>query len=347
MYSDSELRAKIRAELPPEAFLKKPRRALLVIPLLGCILIGSISLLIIPLPWYIAGIISLLLGNLYGSLLMLAHEIGHGATVRSHQLQNICLYCAGWIFCLSPHLWRIWHNQVHHPHPNVEGRDPDSNISIEEFYQRTPLQRLAVKFAPGSGHRLSVLYLFVAFTFHVQLVLWNYSKRMPGFERLKRRRGVFESSCMVIFWICVCIVTGLKGTLSVVLIPMLTANFIIMSYIFTNHMLRPLTDTRAALNTTLSVTTCKFLDLIHFNFSYHVEHHLFPAMCSSYYPLVRQSLLHHGKGYYMAPPHWWALLVLFRVPRPYDIKNQAFIEPYSGRHVALTEVDAMLTEALS
>ena len=347
MYSDSELRAKIRAELPAEAFLKKPRRALVVIPLLGCIVVGSITLLRVPLPWYIAFIISLLIGNLYGSLIMLAHEIGHGATVRSRQLQDMCLYCAGWIYCLSPHLWRIWHNQVHHPHPNIEGRDPDSSSSVEEFNRRTPMKRLFTKFAPGSGHGLSIIYLFVAFTFHVQAVLWIYSKRMPGFERLKRRRAVFESSCMALFWILVCIVTGLKGTLFVVLIPMLAANFIIMSYIFTNHMLRPLTDTREVLNTTMSVTTNKFLDLIHFNFSYHVEHHLFPAMCSSYYPLVRQSLQHHAKGYYMAPPHWWALLVLFRVPRLYDNKHQAFIEPYSGRHVALTEVEVMLTEALS
>ena len=346
MVNERELKSKIRADLPAEAFLKKPMRALLVIPLVGIILAGSTILIVVPLPWYAALLGSLLIGNFYGSLMFLAHEIGHSATVSSRRKQDLCLYFACWIYCLSPHLWRIWHNQVHHPYTNMVGRDPDNFGTLEEYLRTTPFHRFFHKFAPGSGHWFSVSFLFCFFTLQAQGVLWTHSKVMPGFERLHRRRAVLDSVLMATFWVIVCILLGTRNALFVVIIPMLIANFVIMSYIVTNHMLRPLTEARDTFSTTLSVTTYKLLDLLHFRFSYHVEHHLFPAMCSSYYPLVRQSLRRHVGDQFMAPPHWWALFVLFRTPRLYK-DSHTLIEPYSGRRVTLADVETMLAESLS
>jgi hypothetical protein len=45
-----------------------------------------------------------------------------------------------------------------------------------------------------------------------------------------------------------------------------------------------------SLSTTMSVSTFRVVDWLLFNFSHHVEHHLFPSMSPRYYPLVRQSL---------------------------------------------------------
>lgn len=346
MGSESELRSKIRADLPAEVFLKKPMRALLVIPLGGTIVLGSVILVAFPLPWYVALLSSLLIGNFYASLMVLAHEIGHGATVHSCRIQDLCLYLACWMYWISPHLWRIWHNQIHHPYTNVEGRDPDSFGTLEEFLHHSSLVQFSVKFAPGSGHWFSVFSLFFFFTGLAQSVLWMQSKRVPGFERLRRRRAILESALMAASWVILCIMLGPRASFFVVIIPILMANFVLMSYGFTNHALRPLTDTRDTLSTTMSVTTFRFLDFIHFNNSYHVEHHLFPAVCSSYYPLIRQSLRRHAGDRYMSPPHWWALLVLFRTPRYYK-DAQTLIEPLSGRIVKIVDVETMLVEMMT
>ncbi len=53
---------------------------------------------------------------------------------------------------------------------------------------------------------------------------------------------------------------GPRGALLVILIPMLLANAIVMAYITTNHMLRPLTDEPECLATTMSVTTLRAID---------------------------------------------------------------------------------------
>jgi len=263
--------------------------------------------------------------------------------VRSRRLQDVCLYFTCAIYCLSPHLWRIWHNQAHHPYANIHGRDPDSFDTLEDFSRWNPRTRFLARMAPGSGHWSSALFLPSFFTVQTQWVLWNRSRVMPGFERLRRRRASADSLGMMLFWAALGALSGPRGALLAVIAPMLVANAVLMSYITTNHMLRPLTDARDTLSTTMSVTTARVLDRIHFNFSHHVEHHLFPAMCSCYYPLVRRSLRRHAGDRFLAPPHWWALYVLFRTPRYYD-GARTLVEPHSGRRVALKDVEALLLE---
>lgn len=204
MYTEAQLRAKIRADLPAEVFIRRPRRALLVIPIAGLIIAGSVALAVSSPPWPLALICAFLLGNGYVSLMLLGHEIGHGATVRSHRLQDACLYFTGAVYCLSPHLWRIWHGQVHHPHANIDGRDPD-NFGTLEVYERSPaIQRFMIKTAPGSGHWLSIFYPFLFFTFQAQGVLFYKSKYILGFEHLRRVQAVADTLTMATFWVAAC-----------------------------------------------------------------------------------------------------------------------------------------------
>ncbi len=341
MNSDTLVKAKVRADLPPEVFVRRPMRCLLLIPLLGIVIGGSTALVMLPIPWYAALAVSVVVGNFYASMMFLGHEIAHGAIVRSRRLQNLLLYPGCAIFCISPYLWRVWHNCAHHAHTNRPDEDPDNFGTLENFLHSPPLTRSFTKTAPGSGHWLSAIYLFAFFTLQAQSVLWWKSRIMPGYRRLKRERAVVDSVLLATFWIGVSITTGLRGTLFVVVIPMLVANFVVLSYVVTNHMVRPLSDKTDTLSTTMSVTTFKLLDRIHFHFSHHVEHHLFPAMSSSMTPHVRHSLVQHFGDRYLAPPHWRALLMVYQTPRVYD-GPQALIEPYSGRREEIPRVEATL-----
>src|SRR5918998_1007791 len=96
------------------------------------------------------------------------------------------------------------------------------------------------KVAPGSGHWLSATYLFAFFALQAQSVLWWKSRTMPGYGRLNRKRAVVDSVLLAAFWIGISIALGVRGTLLAVVIPMLVANFVVLSYVITNHMLRPL-----------------------------------------------------------------------------------------------------------
>jgi fatty acid desaturase len=337
--TERELKSRIRAELPPEALTNHPWRILLGVPLVTLVTGGTLAVILLPLPWYAALAVSVAVGVLYASLFFFGHELAHGAMVRSHRLQDPFLYLTCLIYCLSPHLFRVWHVRAHHGHTNRPGHDPDTFGTLERF-RGDRLSRFLARFVPGSGHWLSLLYLFTFFTVHSQGVLWLFSGG-PAFRRLNRRRARLESVAMAAFWALLGVWAGPRGALFAILIPMLTVNFVMMSYIVTNHMLRPLAGGPAQLGTTMSVTTSRALDLLFFNFSHHVEHHLFPWMSTRYYPLVRRALLRHAGDRYLAPPHWKALLMLFRTPRLYDDPH-TLVDPGGGRRVPLAAVESAL-----
>ncbi len=335
--ADRILKMRIRIDLPASAFARHPWRLLLGIPLVLLIVGGSVSLAVFPLPWYAALAGSVAVGGLYASLFFFGHEVSHGAVVRSRRLQEGVLYVTGLVYGLSPHLWMIWHNEAHHGHTNMPEHDPDTFGTLEELGRRRFSQVFA-RFAPGSGHWFSSLYLFTFFTLQCHGVLWFNSFR-PPFRRLNKWRAAIDSAGMAAFWIGVSILAGPRGTIFVVVIPMLTVNFVMLSYVVTNHMLRPLVDQPDSLATTMSVSTFKFLDILFFNFSHHVEHHLFPSMSPRYYPLVRRSLRQHAADQYLAPSHWRALRLVFQTPRFYA-DAQTLVTSSAAAPVPITTIEA-------
>jgi fatty acid desaturase len=335
------IRQRIRRELPRQAFEPRPARTLAALALASAIASASIILVVAPMPAFAAALLSALCGCAYGSLFFLGHEVGHGAVVRSRKLQEPLMWLAFAIFLLSPALWRVWHNRVHHRHTNCATHDPDNFGSLDSYHE-SAVVRLVAALTPGSGRWLSLLYLPTWFTLHSQAVLWRQSRRCRGFESLSRTRAIAESAAMAIFWCGLGLELGVWSSILVIVIPMLVANTVVMSYIVTNHLLRPLVDHDDQLASSMGVTTHPWLDLIHFNFSHHAEHHLLPAMSSKHYPLVRAKLRRYAGEHLLTPPHWKALLMVFRTPRIH-VGKDVLVDPASGRVAAVAKV----TEALS
>lgn len=339
MDGDQPLKNRIRTDLPADAFVLHPGRLLLGIPLVLVIVAGSVVLAAAPLPWYVAVAGSVALGYLYASLFFFGHEVGHGAVVRSLRARRAVLYVTCLVYALSPRLWLVWHNHAHHGHTNIPEYDPDTFGTLEEFLHNPFSQRLA-RFVPGSGHWLSALYLPLFFTLQSHGVLWRFSHG-PAFRQFERRRAILDSLLMIAFWIGVSIWLGPRGALFVVLLPMLTVNAVMISYVVSNHMLRSLADGPDSLSTTMSVTTFKAVDWLLFNFSHHVEHHLFPSMSPRYYPLVRRSLYRHAADRYLAPAHWRAILLVFRTPRLYADAT-TLVEPGTDHRVSIASIETAL-----
>src|SRR5262245_23565672 len=339
--TDASLRRAIAADLPPSAFVRRPFRVLWLVPLVALIVGASAALLQPELPWYLIVPTLCVLANAYVALMFFGHEVAHGATVRSERMQDFVLWASCAIFVVSSHLWRHWHNRLHHGRTNVPRADPDRYDLVEDFAKSPRLVRwLTTRFAPGSGRWPSALYLFIAFTVHGQVVLWSHSRR-HGARGFRWRRAVIETAVVAAFWIGLGLAVGPRGALLIIAAPMLLADAIVMAYITTNHMLRPLTEAPDCLATTMSLTTLRVIDAIHLHFSHHVEHHLFPAMSHRHYPLVRQSLRRHAGDRYLAPSHWRALLTIYQTPRHYATHDE-LINPLTGRRLSLVTVEARL-----
>ena len=339
--SDAQLRRAIAADLPSAAFRRRPLRVLLIFPLVGLIIVASAVLLVPALPWYLIAPTLLVLANAYVALMFFGHEVAHGATVRSERVQDLVLWASCAIFVVSSHLWRHWHNELHHGRTNVPSVDPDRYDLVEDLARAKKLIRwLTTRFAPGSGRWPSAFYLFMAFTIHGQSVLWHDTRQQPS-PGFNWGRAVIETGVVVAFWAGLAVAVGPRGALLIIVAPMLLANAIVMAYITTNHMLRPLTQAPDCLGTTMSVTTLRAIDAIHLHFSHHVEHHLFPAMSHHHYPLVRASLRRHAGERYLAPAHWRALLTIYQTPRHYATHDE-LINPLTGHRVPLVAVEARL-----
>jgi fatty acid desaturase len=244
-------------------------------------------------------------------------------------------------YFFSPGTWRIWHNRSHHGHTNQPGKDPDNFGTLEEFRKCSPRTRWFSKFAPGAGHWISAMYLFTFFALQAQNVIWGKSFRMPGYQHLNRARTALEGILLLAFWSSVAIVSGPRGALLAVILPIAVGNAVILGYVLTNHMLRPLSDGDDTLTTTMSVRTLRIFDRMHFHFSHHIEHHLFPGVCSSKMPHIRRVLQHHYGDRYLCPPHWSAIRMIFSTPRVYDGAD-ALIDPYSTRRAEIASVEASL-----
>lgn len=339
------LYAKLRADLPKEAFQPQPTLgAVVFFATLSVITAGYWMLLTRDPLWYFALPLGLVMGAAFSTLAFLGHETLHGSVFKSKWMQEIVGHLSFLIFGFTSTIWRVWHNKVHHTQANIPDEDPDSYGTLTRF-KKIPWARFQFKTGVGSGHWSSAFFFFYRFTYHSQIVLWLTSKKYPeAFKALNRKQAIMESFVIFSAWITLALVGGWKIAVFGIAIPMAIANFTLMSYIATNHFLRPLVDHYNPIDDSMSVTTLKIIDFFHLNFSHHVEHHYFPSMNWRFTPRVRKSLMRHAADQYLAPSHWKAILWLYKTPRIYADAN-TLINPYSGKTMDIREVETKLMKA--
>ena len=311
-----ETRKQIKADLPADTFERQPQRALWFIPLVATALAAGTAIIVVRPPWYLCVLLGLVMGQCFASMGFLSHEVLHGSVVKSKGLQYFLGYLGFAPMLVSPSLWRVWHNQIHHGKTNMGNSDPDSFGTVSRF-EKAPSTRFVARLAPGSRHWSSVFFFAYWFTFHGQVVLWIQAKYMRTFARFNRRRAIIDSAVCLALWITVGILAGPFYSLFVIAIPVMLTNALVMGYIATNHFMRPMTKSNDPIENSMSVTTLPIIDRMHFNFSHHVEHHLFPNMSAKHAPRLRTWLEENENDRYVTPNHAFAIAYLYRTPRVY------------------------------
>jgi fatty acid desaturase len=317
--------ARITPHLPKAAFKSVPQRlwgglAYLVLTVAGIYAIATMNLN----PWVML-LIAVGLGQTFSGLGFLGHEILHGTVVKTAWLRDLlgCICFAQ--FSLGAKLWRKWHNMEHHAHTQDEDTDPDAWATMEKIYKR-PLMRWVYKLPPGVRATFSFLSFTLFFTIHSSLMFKRY---IGEFRPRDRAAAWLQLVLPWSLWISLLVWMGPTKWLFAYVIPLLIANFTVIAYISTNHQLNPLTPVNDPLANSLSVTVPRWVDVLHFNFSYHTEHHLYPGANPKYGPMIKRATKELWPDQYHEMPMLQALAALWKTPRIY-YQDHDLIDPQRG-----------------
>ncbi|WP_066173969.1 fatty acid desaturase family protein [Bacillus marinisedimentorum] len=313
---------RLTPHLPKYAFKPVPARLWGGLAYLAIVVAGILAIGVFDLHITLNLGIAIVLGASFAGMGFLGHEILHGTVVRKAWLRNFLGAVAFWPLSTGPRLWRKWHNLTHHVHTQNEEHDPDAWPTLEKLAQSRMLRwiyRLPFWVRAIFGF-LTLSIQFTAHSFHMFLV---YIKE---FNPKKRPAVWFQFILPWVTWLGLMFWIGPVKWLFAFLIPLLIANLIVMGYISTNHRLNPITPVNDPLANSLSVTVPKWVDVLHFNFSYHTEHHVFPGMSPKYYPMVKEQIKRMWPERYHEMPMGRALTALIKTPRVY-YREKDLVDP--------------------
>jgi fatty acid desaturase len=310
-----KIRAVLKERYPALArriFRPAPHRALWALPS-SAVIAGSI--------WWITmgygglagkAVAALLIGHSFASLGFLGHEVMHNAVVRRPWLRDLL---GGFCFSplwLGPYLWRRWHNEQHHSNTQHPERDPDTSARYQAYRNRPVFMWLYR--AVRSRGAMFFLMLSVYFTFHSMHMLVKLQR-----QAARRVRFTLWTQFAVPFiaWNGLTLWLGGWDFLWLYGIPVLVGNFIVMSYIVTNHLLNPQLEDEDQLLGSLSVTSPPIVEILHLGFGHHTEHHLFPSVSHKFGRIIKQVTKELWPDRYHELSHWRALKLLWQTPRLY------------------------------
>lgn len=312
----SDYIAKLRPLLPPDAF-RPNAQAFLPIALHITIIVGT-WIAVRELPhrvWW--PLVAIIIGNSSACLAFLAHDFAHRSVTRNRALLYP-LELVLWGFNLfPPTLWRRIHG-AHHTHTNGTG-DPDRRFLASEL---TLTGTVAAATLHPNKYRWNVgfwLQWSVYGIRHALAALFYSGSSKPGYVTAKplyqpgdRFWIAVEIGVIAAWQIALCLfLGGAYKLIYVTLIPVAFTSAIVSWYFYTNHSLNPIDDGNDILAASTSVIVPPVFSLLHSNFCYHTEHHLFPAMNPAYYPLISKLLQQHFPERYQRISIWraWSMLL--------------------------------------
>ncbi|MEE9328403.1 MAG: fatty acid desaturase [Cocleimonas sp.] len=276
-------------------------------------------------------IYSIVAGHSLGVIGLIGHEVLHGTVVKKRRWQYLVGgYCI-FQFGLHPKMWKAWHNVEHHQSTQDPKTDPDCFGHVL-IYKKSKVLRFLETIAPGSGKKRSFFFLFYWFSLHTIIVAFFDSKSFLDF----RYRLISQIYLIFILasWIFLTLfLGGFNAFVFAFLIPLSISNFLMMSYIATQHFLSPLTvTTNDPLINSLTVRSPKWIERLHVNTGYHAVHHIFPSLNPKYAPIVNDAIKELWPGRIREMSHLKALKQIYRTPRFYS-KWNVLQNPRTGEKV--------------
>jgi fatty acid desaturase len=305
--STAETIRRLREALPPEAFAAN-RSRLWPMLLHGLIVFAGYAII---RRFPMSGpAMALVIGHSLACLGFAAHELSHNAIVRNRRAKYWLTLITFGFQCLPATMWNRLHNDAHHHHAGTP-EDPDRPFLESERRPSTVAYAALMYPSARVGSNLLVFGHFIGYIArNVLSVFYPADKKpsivtsKPAYRPRERRLIALELLAIAALQYGIWMASGRTwwNYTWASIVPLIVSSAVLMSYIFTNHFLNPITHTHDPIAGSTSVIVPKLFDVLHFNFSYHTEHHLFPSLNSDYYPLVSDLLKVEARGRYHQLP---------------------------------------------
>lgn len=313
LFSTGYYAKEVKGLLPKKAFLEAKYKIIylgihLLLVLISFYIVKRIDLSVATL-----GVIFFITHNL-SCIGFLSHELSHNAIIRNTKIRKP-LEIFFWGMILVPAtMWRKVHNKTHHHTMNTP-KDPDRRAFRSEksfntsIYNKIFYPHKKLKWNPVVGFAF-IPYILknTAAAFYKGKTKPQIVTSKPYYSYQDKRQIAFEILIIAGLQIVFCFYLGWIKWLVVIPSSILLTSFILMTYIVTNHLRNPhFVDKSDPLVTSTSVIVPKFIDKLHYNFSYHTEHHVMPSLNSDYYPEISQILRDKFPDRYNRIPMFQAL----------------------------------------
>ncbi|OUL25029.1 hypothetical protein BV378_15695 [Nostoc sp. RF31YmG] len=294
----------IRPFLPKEAFQKKPSY-LWYFLINFSIFISAIALTRYSDNIWIFVLASFIAGNILPCFVFFAHDLSHGSVMAKSWQRHFLEVLIWGINFIPLTMWIHIHHRTHHPHA-ATFKDPDRRWLTSEktwikwiytwiFYpQKNELLPGLINPFAYIHFVFYILRNFIAVFISSKSKLYIVPYQIP-YTRKEKFSIIVETAIIILIQtiIFAAVQCNWLKYLFVGILPILIASVIEVIYVATNHYLNPVKAQNNSVQGTTSVIVPPLFNLIHDNFSYHTEHHLFPAMHPCYYPLVSDLLKKH------------------------------------------------------
>jgi len=301
--------ARFREHLPEATFERTPMRNLDALPHLVVFAGAALSLRVLP-EWSFP-LVAIIAGHSLACIGFVAHDLSHGAVLAPSLGRKLLEFVFWGMNVVSPTLWRRVHNDTHHAFAATP-RDPDRAFLAQERCRATSVYEHI--FYPGRHAWLRwnplALVHFVPYLLRNIAAAFSPVGREPAFVPAapvytpgQRASIALELAGIGLLQVGVFHLSGAEWFAYLWAGPatVLVASSVIMLYVFTNHYLDPIRAEEEPVLGTTSLLVPRWMDLLHGNFSHHVEHHIFPAMSPRHFPRVRAAILAEFPERYNCP----------------------------------------------
>lgn len=292
---------KVRNDLPPEAFSPVPRKLIRMFGYVALIGVACVTFRLSS-PILVHVLLSMFIGNTLACVAFLAHELSHGAIVRSRILRYACEFFFWGLLLIPATMWRRVHNQTHHTHAST-ARDPDRAFFRSESSRLTRCYS-RIFYPSNQNLRWNPIVAFHFIPYILRNILASFYKSSakppivpakPSYSMTEHIAIVCELGGVLALQVAIYLAVGSNWIAYFWASPAayLITSAVTMTYIFTNHFLNPISEASDPLLGTTSVVVPRLFNRLHENFSFHTEHHLFPTINSAFYPVVTAALQKH------------------------------------------------------